>query len=357
MDDGDLSLIVGGRTISGWTDIRLTRGVERCPSDFELGLTDSAPDSVSEVTVQPGDACEIRLGNDLVLTGYVDRFVPSYSPGSHQIRVSGRGKCQDLVDCSAVWPNSQMNGTSALDIATKLAAHYGITVSCDVPNLVAIPLFNVLVGETPLEVIERVSRFSQLLVYDGPDGNLILAQATQQAQAVGGVFEGVNVQSASVAYSADERYRDYVCFAQSVATLSDAGVGPIWTGSAQDENVKRPREHYVVCEAPQGYSDLAQRRATWEMNRRAGRSAIVSAVVDSWRDGAGALWTPNTLVTVSLPHLKLQPVNWLISEVTYQRSLEGGTTAQLAIMDPRAFLPEPIVLLPLFVDLSVYGSQ
>lgn len=348
----ELYLSVGGRKVSGWTDIRVTRGIERCPSDFEVGITETYPGDVDTLVVKPADPCQISLGNDLVLTGYVDRYVPSYTAGDHSIRVSGRGKCMDLVDCSAVWPNGQINGTSAVDIAQKLAARYGITVDCAVSGLPSIPQFNVFIGETPFEVIERVSRYSQLLVYDRPDGNLQLAQATKQVTASGGVIEGVNVQSASVTYSAEERFSEYVAFAQSVAIYGDMGVGVAQLGKAFDKYARAPRERYIVAEAVQGYADLAQRRAQWEANRRAGRAVQVSVVVDSWRDSGGTLWTPNTLVTVSLPGLHLATTQMLIGEVTYSRSLEGGTTAQLLMMYPAAFSPEPIVLLPMFVDGS-----
>ncbi|MDN7871262.1 Mu P family protein [Burkholderia multivorans] len=350
MDD-DLYLSVGNQTVTGWTDIRVTRGIERCPSDFEVGLTERFPGSTNEVVVTPGDECQVQLGSDLVLTGYVDRYVPSFGPQEHSIRVSGRGKCQDLVDCSAVWPNGQISGTSALDVAQKLAAHYDITVNCDVQDLVKIPQFNIFIGETPFEIIERISRYSALLVYDQPDGSLQLTRAGQ-VQAAGGIVEGVNVQAASIAYSAEERFSKYTAFAQSVLAYSDMGVGPITIATAEDTEVKRVRERFIVAEAVQGFMDLAQRRAVWEMNRRAGRAAVVTAIVDSWRDADGVLWTPNTLVYVSLPHLKLAGETWLIGEVTYRRSIYSGTTAELTIMDPRAYLPEPIALQPMFVDGS-----
>ncbi|WP_321968835.1 phage baseplate assembly protein [Paraburkholderia tropica] len=361
MDD-ELYLSVGDQTITGWTDIRVTRGIERCVSDFDIGLTEEQveQDEVTEVVVQPGDECLIDLGADLVLTGYVDTYVPGFSPSAHSVRVSGRSKCEDLVDCSAVWPNGQISGTSALDVATKLAAHYGISVSCDVSDLVAIPQFNVFIGETPFEIIERVSRYSQLLVYDQPDGSLRLARAQSGdtgARATGGIVQGANVQAASVLYAAAERFSKYTCFAQSVLSFTDAGIGPNMIATVSDPNVKRVRERYIVAEAVQGFLDLAKRRAIWEMNRRAGRAAVVSVTVDSWRDSGGVLWTPNTLVFVDIPKLKISKKTWLIGEVTYKRSAEEGTTAELMIMDPTAYYPEPIALQPLFVDSSTIGGQ
>jgi prophage tail gpP-like protein len=355
MDD-DLFISVGNQTVTGWTDVRVTRGVERLPSDFQIGLTESYPGEVNEVVIQPGDECQVQIGTDLVVTGYVDRFTPSFDRAGHSIKIAGRGKCQDLVDCSAVWPNGQISGTSALDVASKLAAHYGISVSCDVTDLVAIPQFNIFIGESPYEIIERISRYSQLLVYDRPDGNLVLARGGS-LMAAGGLAEGFNVQAATIEYSAEQRFSAYTAFTQSVLTFGDAGVSANVIATVNDVGVKRVRERYIVAEAVQGFRTLAMQRATWEMNRRAGRSAVVSLVTDSWRDLAGNLWTPNTLVSVSLPHLKLQNEVWLIGEVTYRRSLESGTTAELTIMRPDAYQPEPTALQPLFVDGSAPANQ
>lgn len=354
MDD-DLSLTVNGQSISGWTDIRVSRGIERLPSDFEIGLTEKYPTQIEAVVVSPGDSCEVRLGDDLVLTGYVDRYIPSMDQSSHTIRVIGRSKCEDLVDCAAVWPNGQISGTSAVDVATKLAAHYGIDVHCDVTGLPAIPQFNLFLGESAYEIIERVSRYSALLVYDEPDGSLRLAQA-ETVQAAGGFAQGVNVQAASVEYSMDQRFSVYTSFVQSVQTYGDVGMGGIVLAKATDAGVPRLRERYVIAEAVQGFQDLAQRRATWEMNQRIGRSQVVSLVTDSWRDADGALWTPNTLVSVALPKLKLPQKNWLIGDVTYQRNAQTGTTASLTIMRPEAFLPQPTALLPFFVDGSTLAQ-
>jgi prophage tail gpP-like protein len=56
----DLTLIVGGRQISGWTSVRVTRGIERCPSDFEVEMTELYPDEASAFVIQPGGHYRIR---------------------------------------------------------------------------------------------------------------------------------------------------------------------------------------------------------------------------------------------------------------------------------------------------------
>jgi len=349
----ELTLAIGGRQLTGWSQVRFSRGIERCPSDFEISLTERYPGEAEAFVVQPGDACTVSLGDDLVMTGYVDRVAYGISAGQHTVIVVGRSKCADLVDCSAEWPGGQISGSDALGIAQKLAAPYGITVSAPGSTGVRVEQFNLMVGETAFEIIERVCRYGALLAYDQPDGNLVLAQAAQES-AASGFTQGVNVQSATMTYSSDQRFAEYRCFMQSMDVLGDIGEGGNLLAVAKDPGVLRHRARYIVSEAPGGGQDFAQKRATWEANRRIGRSAQLILVTDSWRDSAGALWTPNTLVPLVLPILKCgeeqEPLKWLVAQVSYRRDFEG-TTAELTIMRPEAFLPIPIIQLPAFADI------
>lgn len=354
MATDDLTLTTNGQAITGWTDIRITRGIERLPSDFEIGLTELDPSDIAAVTIQPQQAMTVSLGSDLVMTGYIDRFIPSFSSSSHNLKVTGRSKCCDLVDCSAEWEGGQISGSTALGIAQKLAKVYGINVNCSVPGLAVIPQFNLMIGESGYEVIERISRYSALLVYDLPSGDLQLAQVGA-VRAASGVAEGVNVLEASVEYSADQRYSLYQVFLQSCDVFTDIGDGGNLLQTIPDPNVNRHRLLTLISEQGGGGSDVAKLRAMWEMVRRAGRSRVVRVVVDSWRDSAGTLWTPNTLVSVSLPSLKLVSDDFLLGEVTYLRG-ENGTTAELTLMPPDGFKPEPILLQPVFADIGASAN-
>lgn len=343
----DLTLTIGIHQLSGWTGVRVTRGIERCPSDFEIGMTELYPGQIEELLVQAGDACTVKLGDDLVLTGYVDRVDYNISPDQHTVAVIGRGKCADLVDCSAEWPGFQISGSDALGIAQKLAQPYLINVSAAPDSKgVRVERFNLMLGETAWEIIERVCRFGAVLAYDQPDGNLLLSQAAKVV-AASGFTEGQNVQKGSMSYSMDQRFSIYECVTQSMDRAMEKGEGGNLLGTASDEGVPRHRNKVLISEAPAGGRDFAQKRVTWEANRRIGRSAKLNVVTDGWRDAAGMLWAPNTLVPLSLPTLKCGNEDkkeiWLVTEVAYHRDASSGTTCALTMMRPEAFLPMPII--------------
>lgn len=323
-------------------------------------MTELYPDEVSTFVVQPGDACVVKLGGDVAITGYVDRFAPMFAPGQHSIRVSGRSKCADLVDCAAEWPGGQISGADVLSVARKLALPYGapgmeITVSAPGAKGLPIQTFNLSLGETPYEIIERLCRYSALLAYDDANGNLVLSQVGTEQHA-SGFTQGLNVQSASIVYSMDQRYSEYMAFIQPIDTYADVGNAGNLIATMPDPYVARHRRKVIIAESGDADFAVATKRAIWEAKRRMGRSFQLRLTVDSWRDSAGVLWTPNMLVPVELPALKLEKKMWIISEVSYKRDA-GGTTADLTIMPPEAFDVRPFLLFPVYADVAAQAAK
>ncbi|MDE2165529.1 MAG: hypothetical protein KGJ66_04235 [Alphaproteobacteria bacterium] len=358
-DDGDLTLTVNSQRLNGWTSVRVTAGVERCPRDFEIGMTERYPGEFSSVIVRPGDPCEVRIGGDLVVTGYVDRFMPVLDAGQHAIQVAGRGTCGDLVDCAAQWPSNQVVNATILSLATKLAAPYGIQVEAIGDMGEPVPQINIIWGETAYSVIERVARYEAILVYESPEGKLVLAPIGSASHA-SGFAQGKNVQRAAPFFSCDQRYSEYVVRTLAFDLNDIAGTGDILETVVDDamaalkrrDGSPRERVRYIIAEQGDYYSwPITKKRGQWEAARRAGRSFRVELTADSWRDSAGKLWTPNQFAQVELPALKLPSVNWLIGEVSFIRDAQG-TRADVTLMPPDAFKPEPFLLQPLLPDVQ-----
>lgn len=343
-DDDDLTLIVDDVEISGWQEIEVTLRAEGFPNSFHIAL--SAKEPVSTV-VRAGQLCTVLLGRDKVITGYIDRDVPGGTATSHAINVMGRGLTQDMVDCSAEWPQGQLTSVDALTIATTLALPYSIGVELAEGASAGekVPQWNLNYGETAAEIIQRVARNAGLLAYEDAHGRLLLATAGTR-KAASGVVYGQNVQAWSVDNSADARFSEIVCSGSSMDGLQELG-GNDFYATERDPNVSRHRLMYMVVESvaedPRAFT---QKKAQWEIARRAGRAAIVSVTVDSWRDADGDLWMPNTLVPVELP-TRLPSSEMCVAEVTFRRSGETGTTADLRLMPREAFTPEPISLNPI----------
>jgi prophage tail gpP-like protein len=349
-DPEELTLIVEGQAISGWQEVSLTLGMEQIPNHFEIGLTERYPGEANQILVKRGDACQVKLGDDLVLTGWIDRYITEGDANGLQVRIVGRGLTSDLVDCSAEWPGGQISGANAAEIATRLCAAYGIAVRQSGAPGAAIPQFNFMLGETPFAIIESICRFAGLLFYEDAAGALVIGPLGE-VEAASGVVEGANLERARVTFAHDQRFSEYQVYLMAAQVLGDVGQGGNQLAVEKDPGVTRNRKRYIIAEAPSGGQDVTRRRAVWERARRAGRGTHIDATVDSWRDGAGKLWAPNTIVPVSMPSWR-QPegLKRVLSQVRFERD-KSGTRARLELMPKAAFLPEPIQLLPYFADL------
>lgn len=347
----EISIVVGGRTITGWSDVRITRSIERLPNDFELSYTETEDIKGLAMLIHAGDPCVIKIDTDVVLTGYIDRVMPSIGPGTHRLTASGRGRCQDLVDCAANYRGGQMSVSTVDQIATILAFPYDIGIEASGDMGAPIPAFNIGHGQTPFEVIENICRFRQLLAFELPNGNLALTREFKKV-AASGFAEGVNVQSASAVWSMDQRYSHYWVYLQSLDVLQDypGNAGNLF-GECKDPAVPRFRLRKIITETS-GHEmgrDYANDRAAWEGSRRMGRSAEVRLTSDSWRDIEDKLFEPGTLVDIDLPSVYMtsgpEDLNsrFLIGEVTYRKG-EAGTSLDIVAMSPLAFNPEPTVL-------------
>ncbi|WP_314723406.1 phage baseplate assembly protein, partial [Rahnella variigena] len=196
-------------------------------NDFELSLMDEYPGSNDKQLVKEGDPCIVKIGADTVITGYIDRWAPMISALRHEVRATGRSKCEDLVDCSAKWDNNVITGATPLQIAQRLAAPYSITVSSDVTGIKNVPQFTLNWGESSQEIIDRITRWAALLYYDLPDGSLYLTRVRTK-KAASGVAQGVNIEAAAYEASMDERFSEYTGVSMTVNPLvDDTGYGAV----------------------------------------------------------------------------------------------------------------------------------
>jgi prophage tail gpP-like protein len=359
--DDTVWLSVNGQKYGGWSDIRVTRGIEVMPSSFLVSLTERYPDQPTVMDIQPGDPVLVQIGQEIVLTGWIDRVASSIDTRGHHITVIGRGRCSDLVDCVAFADNRQFLNRSVFDIATAVSKPFNIVVSQRDPgtpviknsNLTAdgqiIPQLNTNLTVSPFSIIEEMARYASLLAYEDVNGNVVMAQVGTKEAATGFV-QGVNVQSASAMRAMDMRYSQIWALylaVDSTLQLTPGAPASVGTsnaniiGKATDSTVTRYRPSVLISEQGFAGGDIAIQRAKWEIARRYGRSQAITLVVDSWRDGDGNLWEPNTLAPVDMPALQIPNKKWLISEVSFIVNLYRGKIAEVTMMPKEAFVPQP----------------
>jgi prophage tail gpP-like protein len=337
----EVSIQIKSTRLRGWQTVSITRSCETMPNSWSVSASTEFFQGPALALTQPGQACDILIGPDVVITGWIDRRNITADARSHQVVLSGRGITRNLVDCSAKLSGS---GTypSTLNLATILCEPFGIVARMATPALSLGRSVNGLIAnlqETPYQIIESAARYAGFLVYEDEFGALVLDQLGTNQHASGFAMPG-NIERISGEQSVDGRFSEYTVVWTTIPQLSD--LGPLLNNikTVYDPQILEYRPKIIVAEQTQDAEALATARANWEMARRMGRSQATEITADSWRDKNNKLWTPNWRATVEAPDADITHANWIIGTVTFRKDM-SGTHADLTLMPPNAFLPEP----------------
>lgn len=320
-------LVVDGQDYGGWKEVSITAGIERQARDFTLAVTDRWP-GATEIPrrIQPGNLCELFIGADKVLTGFVDGTPIAYDGRQVTVGVKGRSKTADLVDCSAINKPGQWRGQKLERIAADLAAPYGIAVVAEAFTGAAIADHQIQQGETVFESIDRMLRIRHLLATDDAQGRLVFIEVGKQRAVTALVMGGAegNILKADTDLDHKDRFSEYVCKGQRAGD-DDASAERVSEETAllTDAAIKR-RRVLVLKQSGQADEGTCRDRVEFERAHRAAKSLATRYTVVGWRQADGSLWRPNLLVRVRDGLIGFDQ-DMLIAEVEYALGEEGMT--------------------------------
>jgi prophage tail gpP-like protein len=231
------------------------------PSSFDILATERNPDSGAIALLPPASPCTVMIGSDPISTGYVDRYRRSIGPRRHQVQIQGRGKCEDLVDCSIttdILNGMQITASTLMALATTICRHFGAPTPIKAkspsgnnfpvtsPNGGAPLTFNANLLETPFEILGKTARYAAALFYEDTDGNLVLGAVGDGGTMASGFAQGVNVQNAEVVFAMDERFSVYRPMLMSTNMFGQQGIGGQVFPPVFDQGVPRFRPLITV---------------------------------------------------------------------------------------------------------------
>lgn len=336
----DCRLVIDGKAYGGWTRLEVQRGIEQIAGGFVLQLTSRYPGADEPMQMCAGLACQIYLGSDLLITGYIDDFETDDTDTSSSVRVSGRDKTGDLVDSSAIYKTGQWRNVRLEQIVADIARPFGISVAV-APGTDTGEVFKRYAleeGEKAFDAIDRASRLRAVLVTSTPDGNLLLTTASDVSSGIQ-LVEGVNLKKFNSKHSWKERHSEITLKGQVPGDDQEYGAAAAHLkASATDQEIDRYRPLVVIAEHGTSNKNLAD-RAAWEAKVRMGRGKRGGCTLVGWRTGKdgqeGPLWRENTLVHVTSPRMYLD-MELLIVACSYQLT-EQGKIIELTFARREAF--------------------
>ena len=99
-NDNEVSLTIGGSVYTKWTSFSITTELNTISPAFSVGIV-SKTTSLRKI-IDVGKVVQVKIGNDVVLTGYIEQTPVSYSATSANVGIAGRSKTCDLIDCTVM---------------------------------------------------------------------------------------------------------------------------------------------------------------------------------------------------------------------------------------------------------------
>lgn len=381
--DETLTLTANGQRYERWEEIRVTREIDRMATDFNIMVSERFLGSAPDFPLAPFMPCTVAIGADVVLTGYIDNYLPEAEADRHSVRITGRSKTEDIIDCTPDIQGGQFAGYKLDAIARAIGQSVGqpypidVVVQADVGE--PFPDATIERHETGFAFLERLCRLRSILATDDEQGRLVLTTAGN-ARATDALLQGPggNVQWASAVISGARRFSHYKVKAQQSvhgstspasswqgvqsgsagAASADEGAGddyasegdavasdaqvPVLTeveGTATDPGVPRYRPHVVMAESALD-GPGAMRRAVWQAKYNAARGTQARVIVPGWRQSDGSLWQINHLVNVCVPFLSLD-MELLIAGTSYMLNAFRGRHTELTVDPVDGYQPDP----------------
>lgn len=337
MDD-TVSLKVNGRLYEGWTDVSIAASLQSLARSFSVSATRTATETGDlSVGIQCGDAVEVSIGQDRVLTGYVTDRDVSYDASSIKVTVKGRSKPVDLEECSL--PERAPKRLAAQTHRANIAAvcgFFGISVVDEVKSKDK-ATFDAKVTETAKEALVRYLKAHSLILCDNEDGAVVISAAGSAGSAADELRVGKNVLSCERSQSFKARYSRVVAIGQSANALSEAPVANNQLSQgADDKTVKRERVKVIQLSGSATAAKL-KARAQLVLNAGIGASDVCVYNVAGWRQSSGSLWRLNMFVSIVDPYTDLDE-DFLITGVTFTMSATSGMRTRIECKPETAVL-------------------
>ncbi len=361
MDDNNkVSLQVGGYDYYGWKSIRIKHSIETLSGVFSLTLHDRWQENTIGWDIEAGESCLVKIGSDVVITGYVDKTAVNLDANTHTITVEGRDRTADLIDCSA--EAKEYANLYFEQIAGELIKPYPVALLSNLSGVLKPPVNgesggkvnkkSVSTGETVHKVLEKLAKMQGVLLVSDRLGGLIITRAGLAGRADDALVIGENIKSINYENNFSQVYSKITVKGQNsgagsklnLASVSkevkpQATVTRSTSSTVAGSNVGRYRPFIVQAE-DQADAARCKIRAMWEASNREAKSKNIIIKVQGWRQSIGKLWAINTIVKLKAPVVR-EDSEYLIVSVEY--SIDSGgtvTTLELKNKDAYKLLPE-----------------
>lgn len=321
----------------GWLQSEVERSLEALCGTFSV--------PVALVPGQPPDIkrqnlVRVRVGDAVVLTGYVLAAEPFYRRGDCGMRITGRSLAGDLVRCSAIHAGGQWRKVRVDRIIADIIKPFGLSLKVEADLGDVVQDFKLGHGETALDAVARAARLRGVLAVSDADGRVLLTKAGT-ALFKGAIVRGQNVIAMDGIGSDEGRHSEYIAYGQcSVAMAAEFDQARGLKARAVDADMGRYLPLVINAD---GNTTQAELQALVEHTKRVrrGHSMGFRYQVEGWTVG-GTPWPLNERVAIYDDVAGLDGHEWLICAVKQTCDLKEGDVTELTVRPVEAYDAVPL---------------
>ena len=338
-----VSLLIDGREWRAWDSLEIHLGLDTFATvGFVAPFEPERPEF--RATFQPFSfkPLEVRVGDELLVTGTLVGVDPSLSPDARTVQTSGYSKPAVLSDAMA--PASayplELNGLKLRQIAETVVTPFGLNVQMDADEGAAFRRVALDPDQAIHTFLVELAQQRGLVISDTPEGALRFLRSTSTGTPVARLREGeLPLSTVTPHFSPQDYFSEITGIAK---TRSGRGGARYTVANPFLASVVRP--HTFKLEDTDGPDVPTAARA--KLGRMFGNVLSVSAEVPTWRTPAGELWKPNTTLTLEAPGAMIyRETEFVIRNVTLHQDA-GSVTAALELVLPGAFSGDIPEVLP-----------
>ena len=359
-NDNEVSLNINGNIFKYWKTVSITTELNTVASAFSVNAFSRS--SLMIDRLKSGRPVTVKIGEDTVLTGYIEQTPVSYSATSANVGIAGRSKTCDLIDCTVMVddPNisyekpdsSNSNYVScpqnaateyknvALEtIIAQLIMPYGIKLVNETKPLTKKRNFSAKHEDTVLKALQNLTSTENLLFYGNEKGDLVVTEKGKLT-ADDALVLGQNILTGDASFDASKIYKYYRAVGQDKGVTGKTGhAASSHNYTAVDDNVSRTR---LLTKKVQGAADTAKCKVTAEGDRDYNRDQYfkITYKVQGWRQSTGKLWKINSLVDIKDDFLGIdtqRSQKFLITRVVFNLTENEGMTTTLDVIPPNGW--------------------
>ncbi len=361
----DFFIQINSEKFSGFETVRVQKDMTSVVDEFLITYSvretndSSRRNPVNLIRAQ--DDIQIFIDDNKILTGFIDSLSTSYDTESRVVNIQGFSKTIDLVESDILGDTYSIEDLETL--TQEIFKNNNITDINIINNLGSLPIKvkNDVFGgfydfKSPKEsnkikqitkifdYLDKYANQAKVLLRTDKDGNLVF-EREEQIVTIGNLLSlknnsNNNIKSASYGASVSSFFRNNDLFTEE---KNDSFTGGALTPNGSYIDIlarpgRRIRTQKNFVEESPNLNEIAK----WEANIRRSQAMNYACTVQGYYNDekSQSLWEPNKLVKVNDDKCLVEG-QFLIKGVTYDKSVDNGSTTTLDIVNRGTFNLDP----------------